>query len=59
MNRYLEPGEDHDVYQIQACLGDGKEAQVYRAKQAPEREVALKCSMIRFQMSGFGLSGMR
>ncbi len=42
LNRHLEPGEDHDVYQIQACLGDGKEAQVYRAKQAPQREVALK-----------------
>jgi serine/threonine protein kinase len=42
LNRHLEPGEDHDVYQIQAWLGDGREAQVYRAKQAPGRDVALK-----------------
>jgi len=41
-NRILEPGETHGVYQIEELIGKGREAQVYRAKQTTEREVALK-----------------
>ncbi|MCP4398245.1 MAG: protein kinase [bacterium] len=41
-NHQLEAGESHGVYQIAECLGKGREAQVYRAKQTSEWEVALK-----------------
>ena len=41
-NRQLEAGEAHGVYQIVECLGEGSEAQTYRAKQGSEWEVALK-----------------
>ncbi|MCP4401947.1 MAG: protein kinase [bacterium] len=43
-NRQLEAGDSHDVYRIVECLGKGREAQVYRAKQGPgvEWEIALK-----------------
>ncbi len=41
-NRKLEPGERYDVYEIESFIAEGREAQVYRAKQTSERRVALK-----------------
>lgn len=41
-NRILNPGETSSVYDIVELIGEGRQSQVYRAKQASEREVAIK-----------------
>ncbi|HHX45362.1 MAG TPA: protein kinase [Chloroflexi bacterium] len=41
-NARLEPGDTYDVYEILEFLGQGAEAQIYRAKTMDEDQVALK-----------------
>ncbi len=41
-NRILQTGESAGVYEIKELIGQGREAQVYRAVHASEWEVALK-----------------
>lgn len=41
-NRVLKPGDIFSVYTIQEWIGKGRDAQVYKALQSSEREVAIK-----------------
>lgn len=41
-NARLEPGEQHDVYEIIQYIGEGKEAQIYQAITLGGQQVALK-----------------
>ncbi|SHI78995.1 protein kinase domain-containing protein [Desulfofundulus thermosubterraneus] len=42
VNPRLQPGEQYDVYEILELIGEGAEAQIYRAKTIRSEEVVLK-----------------
>ena len=41
-NAYLEPGDTYDMYEIIELIGEGKEAQIYKARNGRMEIVALK-----------------
>ena len=42
LNAYLQPGDTYDMYEILEFIGEGREAQIYKAKNGRSETVALK-----------------